>query len=231
MFKNKKDKKDLLVDVKIPQTSFENDDIAEDEYLKSFRFDNSTMRKKSNDIGDDVLNSSSEIGDVEDEHEYDVHDDEDDDSLDEEAQNFANIVEEDEEDEIPFRDKPTQKPNATEENDEEKMLRNKLKNSFENNTNNDFDDNDERLLTNIKKIGDGDKIKLKKGRTRPSLLDYYSTNESDNRATNIISSMLTNAATSVITNAATSAISKAISQQNEKDIDETFEFLNDEDIN
>jgi hypothetical protein len=229
LFENKKDKKDLLVDVKIPQTSFENDDIAEDEYLKSFRFDNSTMRKKSNDIENDVLNSSSEID--EDEHEYEVHDDDDDDSLDDEVRDFANIVEEDEEDEIPIRDKPAQKPNATEENDEEKLLRNKLKNSFDKNTNNDFDGNDERLLTNIKKIGDGDKIKLKKGRTRPSLLDYYSTTESDNQATNIISSMLTSAATSVITNAAASAISKAISQQNEKDIDETFEFLNDEDIN
>ena len=181
------------------------------------------MRKKSNDIENDVLNSSSEIEDVEDEDEeqYEVNDD----SSDDEVQDFANIVEEDEEDEMPIRDKPLQRLNG--ENDEQIILRNKLKNSFENNANDDDDDGDEeRLLTNIKKIGDGDKIKLKKSRVRPSLLDYYSTSGSDNRgsvATNILTSMLTNAATSVIT--------KAISQQNEKDIDETFDFLNDEDIN
>ena len=216
-----------MVEVKLPQTSSENDDLAEDEYLNSFRFDNTIMRKKIDES--DLLNSSSEI--EEDDEGNNINADSLSDDEDEIVE-FGNIVEEDEdeEDEEVIREKPLQIQN------DEENLRNKLKNSFENNNlnnnnnnnvNDDLDEDDDiekSLFTNIKSIR-GDKIKLKKNRNRPTVIGYYSNMNPDSNPSSTIYS-------SVITKAAPASAAKTINQnENEKDIDETFDFLNDEELN
>ena len=189
------DKKELLVDVKLPQTSYENDELVEDNILEPFRFDDTAMRQRHSN--GDLSNSSSDNIEKDAENLSDT---------DEDDNGFANIAEEDEEEQ-----------NYEEHSlgNNEENLRNKLIASYE--TNNE----DEEFLTKFKNVG-GDKIKLKsKGKNRPSLLDYYNSVDKNATPSAIV--------TSIVTNAATSMITKAINQ-NEKDIDDTFEFLNDEDL-
>jgi hypothetical protein len=200
--------------------------MAEDEYLEAFRLDEKKLRKRSINTDNDLSNSSSENIEEED-GEEEEYDDEEGSSLTG-SDEFANIVEEEEEEEV------------VEEN-----IRNKLISSFQNNNNVDdslFDD------SNFKNIS-GNKIKIKKSKNRPSLLEYYSTvitptiaNEPIKRKTMIetsaikeeadssIDSMMFNPSSimaSVLTNAATAMLTKAFTP-NEKDIDETFDFLDEE---
>jgi hypothetical protein len=181
------DKKELLVDVKLPQSDF--DDLEqEDEYLKSFQLEDLEL----------VKSSHRRVFENEPEDEEDEYDDDDDDDDEEEEENYEEDDEQGEEieEEFEYEAKRPASKNDEETNNTNlesisySSLDNQRSNNQINYDLNTADEDDDSLLPvdstypnindvstsindNNNKDFDNPKVIKRKTKNRPSLLDYY----------------------------------------------------------
>lgn len=258
------DRKELLVDVRLPKQEYEDEDEQDEEYLKSFNFDVKQRRVLENledEDEDEEIHGYVDHENLEVEYEEDQGDEEEvyEEELEEEVEEEIEEGESEEtgheslNNEYIYDGKSakirtiktrhyqstiyTQRPDfGVEEDDDDEEINSLLPDESLPHIN--FDSNDVSFKNEVNHVNmpSVDRaIRRKATKSRPSILDYYgdsdnlkSSSDISNKATNrvVLQSSVNRNVTNEIGSSQQFLSRKG--QQNEQDIDETFDFLEEE---